>query len=144
MIHFESPRKQRRISLYSSSGGKVENKKKERNEKRWKTRAGKFLHTSNLHNSRLSVASRGSGKAARGNGHRESIRSNQCPKFSSLFRDSGPYHPRCIIYRASEVQTLRAAHRSRSLVLRNRRYYPSNRSKTTDSFARRALERETM
>lgn len=47
-------------------------------------------------------------------------------------RGLGLYHSRHIIYQAFKLRTSRAANRH-SLALRNRRYYPSNRSKTTDS-----------
>lgn len=41
-----------------------------------------------------------------------------------------------VIYQTFKVRTLRAAANRRSLTLRDRRYYPSNRSKTTDSLPR--------
>lgn len=45
------------------------------------------------------------------------------------------YHSRSVIYQAFKLRTSRAANRH-SLALRNRRYYSSNRSKTTDSLPR--------
>lgn len=50
-------------------------------------------------------------------------------------RGLGLYHSRRVIYQAFKLRTSRAANRH-SLALRNRRYYPGNRSKTTDSLLR--------